>query len=190
MLHIENDRTRTILPIMLLAILWVAAAFSRAVLFAAQAGTPMVALKKLEKYKSIRMDSRGCDVQIFFWHKFYPWSSFRTIRLLDFSKINMKLNFYGEGILFSTRKIKKYPFSIDPDSYLAWTDPLCRTGFYIQFPPESAEPAEYHGAPFSSDYAYRIRREEFVSKVEEWGLKIEGLNVPMPPEQSAAKKKK
>ena len=29
-----------------------------------------------------------------------------------------------------------------------------------------------------------------MSKVEEWGLKIEGLNVPMPPEQLAAKKKK
>ena len=190
MLRIENDRTRTILPIMLLAILWVAAAFSRAVLFAALAGTPLVAVLILEMYKSIRMDSRGCYVQVLFWHKFYPWSGFRTIRLLDFSKINMKLNFYGEGILFSTRKIKKYPFSIDPDSYLALTDPLCRTGFYIQFPPESAEPAEYHRLPLSSDYAYRIRREEFMSKVEEWGLKIEGLNVPMPPEQLAAKKKR
>lgn len=190
MLRIENDRTRAILPIAVLALLWGAAAFSRAVLFAALAGTPLVAVLILEMYKTIRMDARGCDVQILFWHKFYPWSGFRTIRLLDFSKINMKLNFYGEGILFSTRKIKKYPFSIDPDSYLAWTDPLCRTGFYIQFPPESAEPTEYRASPFSGDYAYRIRREEFMAKAEEWGLKIEGLNVPMPPEQLVSRKKK
>ena len=48
MLHIENDRTRTILPIMLLAILWVAAAFNQAVLFATLAGTPLVAVLILE----------------------------------------------------------------------------------------------------------------------------------------------
>ena len=39
-------------------------------------------------------------------------------------------------------------------------------------------------------YPYRVDRVEFMSKVEEWGLKIEGLNVPMPPEQLAAKKRK
>ena len=84
MLRIENDRTRTILPIMLLAILWVAAAFSQAVLFATLAGTPLVAVLILEMYKSIRMDSRGCYVQVLFWHKFYPWSSYRTIlRMTD-----------------------------------------------------------------------------------------------------------
>ena len=42
----------------------------------------------------------------------------------------------------------------------------------------------------SKFYPYPVKREEFMSKVEEWGLKIEGLNVPMPPEQLAAKKKR
>ena len=176
----------------LLVVFWIIALFSEAVLFSMALATIPCILGILGRSKVIQMHSKGCVVRILFWKRFYPWDAFQTIRLLDFSRAPGAKNSHTfcEGILFSTKKIRKYPCKIDPETYLALHDPFCRKGFYIQFPPKETFSAKWLGVPVSSLYLYPVRREEFMSEVNEWGLKIEGLNVPMPPEQLAAKKKR
>ena len=177
----------------LLVVFWIIALFSEAVLFSMALATIPCILGILGRSKVIQMHSKGCVVRILFWKRFYPWDAFQTIRLLDFSRAPGAKNSHTfcEGILFSTKKIRKYPGKIDPETYLALHDPFCRKGFYIQFPPESAYTTKMaFGVLEYGFYPYRADRAEFMSKVEEWGLKIEGLNVPMPPEQLAAKKKR
>ena len=152
-----------------------------------------ISLIALECFKKIQMTKDGCLVKLLWTEKFYPWSAFQTIRLLDFRKCATKSRggaHYSEGILFFTKRIKNFSFKADPPSFLFLHDPFCRRGFYIQFPPEWSYKKKELGTPVSELYSYRVDRAEFMSKVEEWGLKIEGLNVPMPPEQLAAKKKR
>ena len=146
-------------------------------------------------FKELQMTEDGCLIKVFFWKRFYRWDAFETARLLDFGQCVRGGNHnsaprFSEGILCCTRRIQRYPVKLDPTTYFALHDPLGLHSFYIQFPPESAYTTKELGVPESEFYPYRVNRAEFMSKVEEWGLKIEGLNVPMPPEQLAAKKKR
>ena len=147
-------------------------------------------------FKEIQMSRDGCLIKVFFWKRFYRWDAFETVRLLDFGQYIKGGNhgnapYFSEGILFCTRRIPKYPVKVDPPTYFLLRDPLGLRSFYIQFPPESAYTTKMaFGVLEYGFYPYRADRAEFMSKVEEWGLKIEGLNVPMPPEQLAAKKRK
>lgn len=147
-------------------------------------------------FKEIQMSRDGCLIKVFFWKRFYRWDAFETVRLLDFGQYIKGGNhgnapYFSEGILFCTRRILKYPVKVDPPTYFLLRDPLGLRSFYIQFPPESAYTTKMaFGVLEYGFYPYRADRAEFMSKVEEWGLKIEGLNVPMPPEQQAAKKRK
>ena len=147
-------------------------------------------------FKEVQMSKDGCLIKVFFWKRFYRWNTFKTVRLLDFSQYTKGGNhgnapYFSEGILFCTRRIPKYPVKVDPPTYFLLRDPLGLRSFYIQFPPESAYTTKMEfGVLEYGFYPYRVDRAEFMSKVEEWGLKIEGLNVPMPPEQLAAKKKR
>ena len=145
-------------------------------------------------FKELQMTEDGCLIKVFFWKRFYRWSAFETVRLLDFGQCGgtslSGTPYFSEGILFYTRRIRKYPVKLDPTSYFILHDPFGLHSFYIQFPPESAYTTKELGVPDSEFYPYRVDRAEFMPKVEEWGLKIEGLNVPMPPEQLAAKKRK
>ena len=147
-------------------------------------------------FKELQMSKDGCLIKVFFWKRFYRWNTFKTVRLLDFSQYTKGGNhgnapYFSEGILFCTRRIPKYPVKVDPPTYFLLRDPLGLRSFYIQFPPESAYTTKMaFGVLEYGFYPYRADRAEFMSKVEEWGLKIEGLNVPMPPEQLAAKKRK
>ena len=146
-------------------------------------------------FKEIQMSRDGCLIKVFFWKRFYRWSDFKTVRLLDFSQCGAGghhggVPYFSEGILCYTHRIPKYPVKLDPPTYFLLRDPLGLQSFYIQFPPESSYTKKQFGVPESNFYQYHVKREEFMSKVEEWGLKIEGLNVPMPPEQLAAKKKR
>ena len=142
------------------------------------------------------MSKDGCLIKVFFWKRFYRWNTFKTVRLLDFGQYIKGGNhgnapYFSEGILFCTRRIPKYPVKVDPPTYFLLRDPLGLRSFYIQFPPESAYTTKMEfGVLEYGFYPYRVDRAEFMSRVEEWGLKIEGLNVPMPPEQLAAKKRK
>ena len=147
-------------------------------------------------FKEIQMSRDGCHIKVFFWKRFYPWDAFETVRLLDFGQYIKGGNhgnapYFSEGILFCTRRIPKYPVKVDPPTYFLLRDPLGLRSFYIQFPPESAYTTKMEfGVLEYGFYPYRVDRAEFMAKVDEWGLKIEGLNVPMPPEQLAAKKRK
>ena len=145
-------------------------------------------------FKELQMSKDGCLIKVFLWKRFYRWNAFETIRLLDFGQCGGSNHgnapYFSEGILFCTRRIPKYPVKVDPPTYFLLRDPLGLRSFYIQFPPKETFSAKWLGVPVSSLYLYPVRREEFMSKVDEWGLKIEGLNVPMPPEQLAAKKKR
>ncbi len=146
-------------------------------------------------FKELQMTEDGCLIKVFFWKRFYRWSAFETVRLLDFGQCGGSNHgnapYFSEGILFCTRRIPKYPVKVDPPTYFLLRDPLGLRSFYIQFPPESAYTTKMEfGVLEYGLYPYRADRAEFMSKVEEWGLKIEGLNVPMPPEQLAAKKRK
>lgn len=147
-------------------------------------------------FKEIQMSRDGCLIKVFFWKRFYRWDAFETVRLLDFGQYIKGGNhgnapYFSEGILFCTRRIPKYPVKVDPPTYFLLRDPLGLRSFYIQFPPESAYTTKMaFGVLEYGFYPYRADRAEFMAKVDEWGLKIEGLNVPMPPEQLAAKKRK
>lgn len=146
-------------------------------------------------FKELQMSKDGCLIKVFLWKRFYRWNAFETIRLLDFGQCGGSNHgnapYFSEGILFCTRRIPKYPVKVDPPTYFLLRDPLGLRSFYIQFPPESAYTTKMEfGVLEYGFYPYRVDRAEFMSKVEEWGLKIEGLNVPMPPEQLAAKKKR
>ena len=141
------------------------------------------------------MSEDGCIIKVLFWKRIYCWNAFETVRFLDFNQCSKGGHYGGapyfsEGILFCTRRIPKYPVKVDPPTYFLLRDPQGLRSFYIQFPPESSYTKKQLGVPEYGFYQYRLDREEFMSKVEEWGLKIEGLNVPMPPEQLAAKKRK
>ena len=146
-------------------------------------------------FKELQMSKDGCLIKVLFWKRFYRWNAFETIRLLDFGQCGGSNHgnapYFSEGILFCTRRIPKYPVKVDPPTYFLLRDPLGLRSFYIQFPPESAYTTKMEfGVLEYGFYPYRADRAEFMSKVEEWGLKIEGLNVTMPPEQLAAKKRK
>ena len=154
---------------------------------------PPLLLLFFSSCKRIHMDAQGCKVQILFWKRSYPWSRFQTIRFLDFSKQRGSSSFgvspYCPGVIFYTKRMKKYPCTWDPDSFLFLHDPFCRKGFYVQFTPTNQYAASLKGAPKERPCYYPVDRETFLSYAEKWGLKIEGLNVPMPPEQLASKKK-
>ena len=146
-------------------------------------------------FKEIQMSEDGCIIKVLFWKRIYCWNALETVRFLDFNQCSKGGHYGGapyfsEGILFCTRRIPKYPVKVDPPTYFLLRDPQGLRSFYIQFPPESSYTKKQLGVPEYGFYQYRLDREEFMSKVEEWGLKIEGLNVPMPPEQLAAKKRK
>lgn len=153
--------------------------------------------------KRIQITPEGCMVKTLFFKHFYRWSELQTVRYMDFEKpavamdqriirfIDTRLkplkfrsrtrSDYGVGILFSTRKLGRYPV-LDPDTYHLLHDPFCLNSFYIQLLPESDFYEWSDGYKKSKFYPYPVKREEFMARAGEWGLKIEGLNVPMPPE--------
>ena len=155
--------------------------------------TPMMLCMISYYTKSIEIDQSGCKIKTFLLKRSFAWSDFQTIRMQNFSQQysskNQMCYFSDRGILFSTHKIREYPLKKSPDDYFLFHDPLSRTGFYLQFDP-TAECAKRLNIKNYSSFPYRADWWEFMSMVEEWGLKIEGLNVPMPPEQLAAKKKR
>ncbi len=150
--------------------------------------------------KTITMDEHGCTVSLFWLHRFYPWSSLETIRLLDFGQARFASDNYGgysycEGVLFCVRKIKKYPQNITPDDYIFLHFPFSFRCFYIQFTPTK----KYVGSPLRRDdgtmpkelpCTFPVDRVTFLSCIEEWGVQVEGLNAPYPPEELETKKKR
>lgn len=71
-----------------------------------------IALIALECFKKIQMTKDGCLVKLLWTEKFYPWSAFQTIRLLDFRKCATKSRggaHYSEGILFLQNGSRIFP---------------------------------------------------------------------------------
>lgn len=161
---------------------------------------PILFIYAMHLWKTITMDEHGCTVSLFRLQRFYPWSSLKTIRFLDFGKARFSSDNYGgysycEGVLFCTRKIKVYPQNSGPDDYIFLHYPFSLSCFYIQFTPTK----KYIGSPLRRDdgtmpkelpCTFPVDRARFLSCIEEWGVKVEGLNVPYPPEELEAQKKK
>ncbi len=154
----------------------------------------------LDDCKIITIDASGCTVSLFFWRRFYPWDSLQTIRFLDFSRARFAGSSYGgpcycEGVLFSMKRIKKYPQYMDPNTYIFLHYPFSPSCFYIQFTPTR----KYVGSPLRRDDGtmpkelpcnFPVDRVTFLSCIEEWGVQVEGLNAPYPPEELETKKKR
>ena len=145
----------------------------------------------LNNSKCIKMDQKGCQIKALILRRNFAWSDFQTVRMQDFSlecsTKNQVCYFSDEGIIFSKREIKKYPLRLSPDDYFVIYDPFCRLGFYIQFDP-SKECSERRKLKKYSSFPYHVDREEFMALAEEWGLKIEGSNAPMPAELTKTKR--
>lgn len=189
----KND-AGTIMFAVFMLLLVVMACLSEEVLFAALLAAPFLAIIIYRATLSIEMNKNGCEMKSLFSKKFLMWSDFQTIRFQDFSRSNCSRDCYlfsDQGIIFSTRRIRKNLSWtwMDPASYFSFTDPVCRYGFYIQFDP--TEKCERKEKIHSKDpIPYHVDYEEFMARAEEWGLKIEGLNAPMPPELTKTKKKR
>lgn len=140
---------------------------------------------------SVKMDKNGCEMKSLFSKSFLAWNDFQTIRVQNFSRSNRSRDCYlfsDQGIIFSTRRIRKNHswVWVDPPVYFCITDLFCRSGFYIQFDP--TEKCEWkRKIREKAPILYHVDREEFMARAEEWGLKIEGLNAPMPPELTKTK---
>ena len=109
------------------------------------------------------MDESGCEVQIFKSHRRFTWNEFKTVRLEYF-----RINKYQEniGIIYCTDKIesmyRKYP------TYLWFIRP--RFGyFYVVF----AHDSKKYMIPSEEYDSFEVDEEEFISKMHEWGVRIE-----------------
>ena len=113
--------------------------------------------------KIITMNESGCEVQIFKSHRRFTWNEFKTVRM-EYFRINKRQS--KTGIIFCTDKIgsmyRKYP------TYLSLIRPHFGY-FYVMFPYDSEKymiPSEEYGA-------FEVNEEEFMSKMHEWGVRIE-----------------
>ena len=113
--------------------------------------------------KMIKMDESGCEVHIFKFCRRFRWNEFKTVRMEYF-----RINKYQSkiGIIYCTDKIesmyRKYP------TYLSFIRPHFGY-FYVIFPNDSEKymiPSEEYGA-------FEVNEEEFMSKMHEWGVRIE-----------------
>lgn len=156
----------------------------------------LLILVTLGASKRILLTAEGCMVKTLFFKRFYRWSQLQTIRYIDFEKYVLRSQGpdykhrgkyrtdYGTAILFSTRKLGRYP-NTDPDTYLLLHDPFCLSSFYIHLLPENDFFEWSEGYRKTAFYPYPVKREEFISRAQEWGLKIDGLTIP---ERQAPKK--
>lgn len=148
---------------------------------------------------TITMEAQGCAVSIFGWKQFYSWDELQTIRFLDFGRQrfsgrNGQIT-YCEGVLFCKKRIKKYPHSIDPDTYIFLHHPFSLSCFYIQFTPTNKYaitlfPSKGDKMQKELPCFYPVDRASFLSCIEKWGVKVEGLNAPYPPEKVEQQKKR
>lgn len=109
------------------------------------------------------MDEKGCTV---LWGKYkrtYEWEKFSIIRL----EKNILTQGYSECVLFSVYPIKKAKIR-DPISYCQYRHPFtCFAVFFI--PPEAKR------MNLKIFEVYEIEKEEFLSKMKEWGVQISGI---------------
>lgn len=148
--------------------------------------------------KTVSIDASGCTVSIFLWKKFYPWYMMKTIRYLDFGQERTSSGkspiTFSEGILFCKQRIKKYPSQIDPDTYIFLHYPFSLSCFYIQFTPTHKNETSLFSLHEKKNRElpciYPVDRKLFLSCIEEWGIKVEGLNIPYPWEEMEGKKEK
>lgn len=150
----------------------------------------------LHSSKTIQMGREGVHISILFCKRHYDWSRFQTIRYVDFRKCLIGQGKYPparaeEGIIFSTRVIKRYPILIIPGYYLLFVHPFSPSVFYIQFPPNGYPYSIDEVGVFTGHYPchFPVDKELFLSKIEEWGVKVEGINAPLPPEEEQARKR-
>lgn len=173
-----------------MGILVVAAFFSDAIRITLVVVLPIYLTGFYRDSLSIKMDRSGCEMKSLLSKRLLQWSDFQTIRIQDFSGSNDSRDPYlysDQGIIFSTHRIKKHSWVwIDLPTYLWFTDSFCRSRFYIQFDP--TEKCKWKEKIRNKNpILYHVDREEFMARAAEWGLKIEGLNAPMPPELTKTK---
>ena len=106
------------------------------------------------------LDKDGISVHLGFIKKAYKWEDF-AIKEIEYDYASyIYSDFYDRTVIFSLRKRK--PRWIRPADYAPF-HPL--SFVYIHFDPIAT--------PKNRDYIYEVNEELFMSKMEEWGVKLE-----------------
>lgn len=132
-------------------------------------------------FRRFRMDETGVHITYLgYIQRHYPWNSFVVKQLVQpptkrgiFERYSRRFHSYHrKPVLLSLKPIIDYPTFIKYE-YLMWHPLSCVfIGFDDEFPKHklpkvNAEARERRG--------FEVNREEFVSKMKEWGVEIKGL---------------
>lgn len=121
-----------------------------------------------EANKKLIMDKEGCTVYVWGHKKTYKWEELCVKQIVYNTSIYSKTSYdtqYIEGVIFSPQPVKRknpaYITSYERTRY--WN-----TLFYVNFVLEGKKKQPYMGL-------YEVEKEEFFSKMQEWGVELEDM---------------
>lgn len=133
----------------------------------------MFVTKIIFNCRTLIMDKEGCTIRIGKFNKKYKWAELKT-RRLEYYCVQGRDS--RRGVVFSKRRIWSMNWS-HPSKH-AGVKPLLSC-FYVIFPVSEDERTEKSEKPFETKY-YEVDEQYFMSKMHEWGVKIEN---GLPPEK-------
>lgn len=141
--------------------------------------------------RTIVLDANGATIRSLFFKKTIPWAQFQTARLIDFGKttppLGLRLSRNTEGVLFQMQSVGPYPIKMTPALFMALGNRFLIRGFFVQFAPD-AVPSRYAAVEDvktkRSRVDFPVDRAEFLSCMDAWGVRVEGLNAPRPEGQT------
>lgn len=122
--------------------------------------------------RTLVMDQEGCTVIFGAFHKRYLWSDLQTRRLEYFTRTGES----SRGVVFAKKHIRSMNYE-DPgkDALLK----MFSVSFYVSFDIDDAERINKYELIPVPKY-YKVDEKEFLTKMHEWGVKIEN---GLPPEK-------
>lgn len=115
--------------------------------------------------RTLEMDKEGCTVSFFWYKRKYKWDELCVKQVIKYTKFpfNSHGREYYEGAVFAPYKIEKA--IKNPVMYKDWIPHL--SFFFVNF----SDPKK----KLRSDGWYEVREEEFLSKMQEWGVELEDM---------------
>lgn len=121
-----------------------------------------------ETSKKLIMDKEGCTVSVWGYKKTYKWEELCVKQIVYNTGIGSRKSCntqYIESVIFSPQPVKRkkqaYITSYEKTRY--W-----KTIFYVNFVLEGKKKQSYMGL-------YEVEKEEFFSKMQEWGVELEDM---------------
>ena len=114
--------------------------------------------------RTIIMDSEGCSVRFLFIEKTYKWTELNA-EMIQYDGMLGYRDPYLEGIVFCKKNKIRKPKFLKPSLYSVFVNPF--KFFNVNFKPDF----KYNKSVCCPDL-YVVSKDEFLEKMNEWGVKI------------------